>query len=142
MSEQVEFLTRIIPDVHMKAAVYNATHNEFEKGYNSAACKTAKQKASVFHIDIYNVNQKKGQTSRKQHGPVCVSSCNDLDQSVNYSAEAKNCQVFSDFTFNHIITNNIITQKERNLQKKLVPFSVIYLLVQCSKCLTQAQRIP
>ena len=83
----------------MKSAVYDATHREFKKCYDSAARKTTKDKAVVFHICVNKMYQKKSESSREHHCPMCVPARNHLNKSVNDSAEKENRKVFSQFVF-------------------------------------------
>ena len=95
----------------MQSAVYNATYDEFKRGYNSAADKATQQKTVTFKVCVHKVNKKKCKTTREQHWPMGIPSAYNLNQSVGYSAKAKNCKYFPEITFCHIITKIIITKK-------------------------------
>ncbi len=83
----------------MKPAIYDATHREFEKRYDSATCKTTEDKTVTFHVCIHKMYQKKGKTSCENHCPMCVAAGNNLNKTVNYSAEEENRKIFSQFVF-------------------------------------------
>jgi hypothetical protein len=51
----------------MQSAVYNATYDEFRRGYNSAADKATQQKTVTFKVCVHKVNKKKCKTTREQH---------------------------------------------------------------------------
>ena len=89
----------------MKSAVHNAADREFEKCYYPTSCETSEYKTAVFHSDVYKMNQQKSKPPGQDHRPVCVTSCHDFNESVNYSAEAENSKVLSESDFcqnNHL----------------------------------------
>ena len=93
---------RIIPYVHVKPAVYDATHNELKYCDYCAAGKAAKKQTSCFHFYVCNVNEHICKSACQSHCPVCESAKYDLDKTVNNCSEQIDERVF--FYFFQIIS--------------------------------------
>jgi len=81
--------TAVVPNAHMKHAVYHHANGKLRRGYRRGTNEGAQKNIPLFHFLVHSAYSYKAGSASKHHRKMSSASPNNLQKSIPYTAEHK-----------------------------------------------------